>query len=510
MHLKKQMLFAAILVASFAAAQNNYPATVETVLRKAGKNRAELEKTVAWCKAQKDTLKLRAAYFLIANMDIHYSANYYWADKNGKRLDYNESNYTDFASALAAFETIKNRYFGIHPVSYSYNDIDSIKADYLIDNIERAFKAWKNPWARDIPFDYFCEYILPYRVSVEPLQNWRGHYAERFQWIGDSLQGKTTSDALPCFAADFKKWFSNTYGSEKRKEPLPRLGALQLLSRKKGACEDISALVAFMLRSQGFPVSMDEVSYWATSTGRHYFNTVFDTAMSPIPLYDISTAVFSNHKFEREPAKVIRVTYAKQPGVLASFENKDHIPPGFMRTLNYIDVTSKYWETGDLGCRLFSKNMKPSVAYACVFNGMKWHPTWWGKVNADSVVFTSVCKGAVFVPAYYRQGKPEYAGYPVAYGYSHTLVLQPDTLHNRRITINQQDKYLIFRPGASYKLYYWNNGWQALGTQKAPPGATSLVFDQVPNNCLLLLIPDYSKGKERPFIITEDGTRLWF
>jgi hypothetical protein len=37
-----------------------------------------------------------------------------------------------------------------------------------------------------------------------------------------------------------------------------------------------------------------------------------------------------------------------------------------------------------------------------------------------------------------------------------------------------------------------------------------MTFVNVPDNALLLLVPQYSKRKERPFIITENGSRNWF
>ena len=40
-----------------------------------------------------------------------------------------------------------------------------ITAEYLIDNIDRAFDNWqKRPWNRSLSFEDFCEYLLPYRV----------------------------------------------------------------------------------------------------------------------------------------------------------------------------------------------------------------------------------------------------------------------------------------------------------------------------------------------------------
>lgn len=375
--------------------------------------------------------------------------------------------------------------------------------------MERAFEAWKKPPAKKLSFDEFCEYILPYRVSTEPLQNWRRTYEEKFNWIADSVQGKTTEEALNYFAADFKTWFINTWDIEQRKEPLPRLGALQLLTRRKGNCDDIGDLQVFTLRSQGYPASLEHIPYWATTTGRHFFNSTLDEEKKLLP-FDISTPKVKINNFSREPSKVVRITYAKQPDVLATKIAETGIPPGFMRMLNYKDVTADYWQTGNVSLKLFNTKVKPPVAYACVFNGFKWQPTWWGRVQADSVVFNQMCKGAVFLPMYYLNGKLMPAGYPVASGYNHTLVLKPDTINRHTISIKQQDKYLIFRPDKNYKLYYWENNWKLFATQKTTEGSTELVFEGVPQNALMLLIPEYSQGKERPFIITKEGERMWW
>jgi hypothetical protein len=69
---------------------------------------------------------------------------------------------------------------------------------------------------------------------------------------------------------------------------------------------------------------------------------------------------------------------------------------------------------------------------------------------------------------------------------------------------------LIFRPGKKYKLYYWDNGWKEIGEKAASENDKFLLFQNVPSNALYILKPDYSQGRERPFIINEKGERLWF
>ncbi|MFD1258560.1 hypothetical protein ACFQ3S_17270 [Mucilaginibacter terrae] len=509
--MKKTLLIYLLLCPVILLAQSvkKYPAEVERVLNKAGKNRTELEKALKHYGTLGDPLKLQAVKFLIANMDIHYSSSYYWADSAGKRVNYNELDYKTFNSALAAFDSVKKITPGIHPQAYRYADVDSVKASFLIENIERAFAVRNYPAAKNLSFKDFCEYVLPYRVSVEPLQNWRSVYSKRFAWLQDSTRKKDTETALYYLAKDLKLWFTNTWGVEQKTEPLPRLGAIQLLNRQKGSCDDISVLEVFTLRSQGYPAAVNVVPYWATSTGTHFFNNTFNKQMVPIP-FDASSAEVKINKFPREPSKIIRETYSRQPGTLASFKSNNEIPSGFMRSVNYIDVTSLHFETQDVICKIETPPVNQSVAYAYVFNGGTWRPTWWGSVKDGKVIFKDMCKGAVFLPAYYIGGKHQPAGYPVAAGINGQLTLQPDTLQKRTITIMWQEQYLVFRPGKKYKLFYWDNQWKMVGENTAGEKTTEMDFEGVPLNALLLLRPEYSEGKERPFTIDKDGKRQWW
>jgi len=497
-------------VSGFTQKHNSYPVAVETVLAEAGKNKAELQKAITYFKKSGDPLKLKAVYFLIENMDIHSSADYYWADASGKKITYNEFAYPDFNAAAKAAGLIPSQHSGAHMVPVMMPDISMIKGDFLIDHINRMFAAWRTSWDKTISFNDFCEYILPYRVSVEPLQNWTATYTNQFRWFKDGLKTNGIQKELAMLSINVNTWFTNTNELENRNEPLPRLGAMQLLFRKKGPCEDVADLSAFILRSQGIAVALDEIPYWATSTGSHFTTLVFDLQMHTTR-FDLSRIdAISNNAVPREPSKVIRVTYSKQPGTLAGFEKLQDIPDGFMRTLNYKDVTADYWPTINITCPLFPVKNSAKIVYAYIFNGLKWKPTWWGRKNGNSVSFTTMSKGVVYLPAFYNDHKMIPAGYPLVEGYHHEMSLAPDLNNRISMVLKQESGYLTFRPGKKYRLYYWNNKWQLLAQQVANIGTSEMLFGDVPKNSLLLLVPEYSQKKERPFIITDDGKRNWF
>jgi hypothetical protein len=486
-----------------------HPDAVEENLKKAGDNRPELEKAISYCQKTGDSEKLKAMYFLIANMDIHSTSDYYWENQAGEKIAYNELDYPDFEQASRAFDAIKEKNIGLHPKTVIYKDLETLKADLLIDNLEKSFAAWKNSPLKDISFEEFCQYILPYRIGVEPLQNWRAAYSAKFNWIPEKTQEIGLEATLPYIADQTHSWFSNTWGKGGRKEPLPELGSMQILMRKQGNCGDLANLGVFTLRSAGIPATVSLIPYWATATGGHATNTFFDSNKKTIA-FDYASKNYKA-KLIREPAKVLRYTYSKQPETLASFENTNNIPKGYLQDQNYIDVTSEYWETRDVKYNsLYPVANTPKTVYISTFNGLKWQPFWWGKVNGNQTQFNKISKGTVILPQYYSNEKMIPAGAPMLVGDKENRVLIPNLTATHDVLINQLANYLIFKPKVTYKLFYWNDGWRLIDSKTAAENTQSLLFAKVPKNALLLLLSSASKGLERPFVVNDKGERTWF
>lgn len=484
-----------------------YPVTVETVLKKAGANRVELEKALDYSLKTGDSLKIKAMQFLITNMDIHSSSNYYWEDSTGKKIVYNELDFSDFEQARLNLEKIKEKNPEMKVKPVIHKDVETLTADYLIQNLEKAFSAWRTSEIKTTSFADFCEYILPYRISVEPVQNWRDEYANKYKWITEKIPTKGLKQTLYYIKDDYDTWFTNNW-KESRTEPLPRLGSLQLLFRKQGSCSDIASMSVFTMRSQGIAAAVNIIPFWATATEGHYTNTFFDENREALNC-DYGTREFRNN-LPREPAKVIRLTYSKNPETLASFEDVNNIPKGFLQQQNYIDVTPEYWETMNMKCSLYPNTNSSKIVYATTFNGLSWRAFWWGKVENNETIFTSLCKKTVIIPQYYINGKLVPAGAPVVIGNQGTKMLIPNLNETKEVIIAEKEKYLKFKLGITYKLFYWNDGWKSIGSQIVNTPITEMKFEKVPKNALLLFYATDSRGLERPFIIDENNERTWF
>ena len=157
---------------------------LEAVLDYSGDNRGELEKVLAhYSQDPADSLKLQAAIFLIENMPGHYSLTSpllesYYAKVDTPLLE----------SYYAKVDTIKNIPYSakklMQIIPYNYpefrndlqiqEDVKCITADFLIHNIDLAFRQWETlPWTQGLDFETFKEALLPYRVANEPLDYWR-------------------------------------------------------------------------------------------------------------------------------------------------------------------------------------------------------------------------------------------------------------------------------------------------------------------------------------------------
>jgi hypothetical protein len=495
---------------SFSQLKIKRPINVLQNMVKAGSNRGELEKAAIYFEKKGEPQQLAALYFLIGNMDIHYSIDYSMQSKKGEKIKFDEFRYSTFDSAAIAFTKLKNR-TDIITREENYQDIKTITADFLINNIELAFKKWKQSLYKDIPFADFCEYILPYRVVNEPIQKWRDLYNSQFYWISDTLSAHNLDTTIRYLHADVTLWWRNTTGlnrQEERIDPLPFLGPKQLIFRKMGPCSDVAIMDVYALRSQGIPSSYDYIPFWGTSTGSHIINSVFDKRMKGLS--------FDLYKFNgifgrpvREPAKVFRITYSKQKGTLASLLPQSEIPEGILQTLNYTDATSQHWKTAEIQSNLFDTWQSNKVAYTCCYSGGKWQPVWWGWVKKGKATFSNMSVGCPYLPAFYKNGDLVPAGYPIIVRDDGSkMILEPDEVNVRKIIIKEEDKYLVFRPDNNYQLFYWKDGW-LLVDEKVASGR-ELYFDKVPANSLLLLVPEYSQGKERPFTIDEKGQRSWW
>ena len=146
----------------------DYSDRINVVLTQAKDNTSELTTVLKHYTDQGDFLKCKAAEFLIANMGTHYFGNVRYEDSEGNPVSYNSLEYETYEEALEAWDTLEARYPELKTKVDKEWDSEVISAEYLISDIDLAFSVWESrPWAKDVTFDTFCNYIYYYKIPLD-------------------------------------------------------------------------------------------------------------------------------------------------------------------------------------------------------------------------------------------------------------------------------------------------------------------------------------------------------
>ncbi|MDR1202038.1 MAG: discoidin domain-containing protein [Tannerellaceae bacterium] len=385
------------------ACSTNTGNELEYALRLADNNRGELEKVLNhYHKNPKDSLKYKAAVFLITNMPGKYSEddkplNSYtplltdWNEMCEKGLASYKSGILDSLISIYHLESARKKLF----------DVNFIKADYLINNIECSFKVWESqPWGKDIPFDRFCEEILPYRLETEPLEDWRNIVLSQYKNLYDSLRTTDIDAVTACTKVLLSindKWFLGDKGT------LPALTYSMTENFRTGTCLELVNLTTFVMRALGIPVTRDFTPQWPHRASKHDWNTILDKDGKRL-LFGLTENIPGEpYKPDHKMAKAFRKTYQKNPISFNKDVYMEYIPILFKNQF-IKDVSKEDFPTVDVTIHPDCGIKKGYLLYLNVFNNQNWVPIQYSKTS-DPAIFPSMGKNIVYLPAYYDNNK---------------------------------------------------------------------------------------------------------
>lgn len=495
------------------------PQQVVEALEAAGDNRGELEKVIAHYTSGDDSLKLEAAYYLIANMEGHGYVIYDMIDSAGAKVDFNVLDYPDYDALREAVDTLESRHgeldFEKKEMIYDFN---TITADFLINQIDFAFEAWRQrPWSRDFSFDQFCEYILPYRGSNEPLEVWRETFLEKYKDIATKMtEPSDPIEAAALINDDVKSWF----GFDPRFYYHPTdQGLSEMLENKLGRCEDMTNLAIYAMRANGLAVTSDYTPYWANAGNNHAWNAIVTPDGGVIPFMGAESNP-GQYRLANKLGKVYRKTFSKQMENLVFQEKKQEKMPRWLARKSYLDVTADYTDVSDATVE-FQQEVPDSVdiAYLCVFNSGEWKPIHWGRIENGSAIFTDMGRDIAYLPALYINEEIMPFGSPFILDIDGVIEeLESDDLNKISIQLTSTTRRkqeistdgilkTFLKAGQEYELFFWDDGWQTLGKSVAED--KPVVFDSIPAGCFYWLVATDSDKEERIFTM-EDGRQIWW
>ncbi|MEG0464783.1 transglutaminase domain-containing protein [Bacteroides sp.] len=409
--MKRMIGFLLLGIMLLSACRSSVDDRLENALDFAGDNRAELEKVLVHYK--NDSLKLLAAKFLIENMPAYYTYK-------GTLLD---SMYIALAQYADSSRYDEHRFaylkqFSCKQLEQEF-DAKVITATYLIENIDYSFKVWEQrPWGKYISFDDFCEFLLPYRVSNEPLTHWKKELYERFTPVLDSLYTGTdvvsACDAMNTYLIR-KGWryFSGFNG--------PHVSAPFLVDKRVGSCNDLCDYTVYVMRSVGIPVSTDIYLYSPELAYYHAWNAVLDTTGATTSFsFDEHTPIRGKNLM-RKKGKAYRLCYGLQ-------QTSWH---------HYLkDVSAQYFPSNqaNVACE-FVENGDQRPVWLAIFTDHGWKPIGGGEYLNGTALFRDIEPGLIYMALYSKDDRLTTAGYPfkIDKGTGNVVYYRPDGQASRII-----------------------------------------------------------------------------
>lgn len=372
------------------------PADVVSVISATGFNKIELTKTIAKYFESGDSLKLKAAYFLISNMSRKYAMELETTDTAGNLIQINPLNYENGTDFLSHWDSINSQVGGIVYKAKKFTlDTDTITSDLLINTIESAILSQSLPWAKNYDFETFLHYTLPYRIGNESIEDWRTFLTHQFSWINDSA-GNTQSPEKIAYMVN--NYVNQNFSFNLRHIKNPHLQTLtELFQHKTGNYQDLSYLKTMILRSFGIPSTVDYIPFIADSTYSFYFAVFMDSKGQFQPLIDQQTQSFLRST-NRIP-KVYRRIFHNIDSSLFALKKISLTTPPFLGHYHYLDVTSHYAPTKTIQ---FETICPDSLVYLSVFNDKKWRPVDWSKCSNNKSVFQNVASNIAFKLTYLK------------------------------------------------------------------------------------------------------------
>ena len=349
MKINSLVLFGAVISLLCSCLQRS---DLSMALNYADDNRAELEKTLShYLFEDPNPEKFAAAQYLIENMPGHYSyqnsAIYsYYAYADSILADTSLTPEQQRDSLLDKTD----RRFRAMPF-LKKEDIEIIKADFLIDNIDKSYAQWTTcPWASHLSFENYLEWLLPYKAAeYQELDAWRdtmlAHFGTCLEHpVKNDVEYNTTLGVAEMVRNEAYHGL-NRYGLY-TEAGLPLLTAHLQVSQTFGDIPDYALTAVLAFRAAGVPAVLDETPVGSRYTAAtKWYVILSDRGEELTSEWDLATMIGGGFFPDERGPKVYRNTYAINRERLEYLRYSKYAHPF---ELGKKDVTSKYFLTSNL------------------------------------------------------------------------------------------------------------------------------------------------------------------
>ena len=309
-------------------------------------------------------------------------------------------------------------------------DLQHISSDFLIHHINYCFHVWQQyPWCKDIDFDTFSKFILPYTTSNCYWEQASDFFEQKYAALRDTVSHKSYKEIGKIISEDIDKTFVQNWVlfSQKHKGLLPTTFK-NLATAQIGTCLEANIYKIAALRANGIPATLNTFPNWGNANSSHFWTEIigdehidnlYDNTQRPyVSKNDIlvdnifwkntySPALknippYTSIQYCRTIPKVYRVNYEIQQNCLA-LRAKEEIPD-FFRNPGIEDITDKYIVCKDIEVPLWDNKHKKEYVYLCCYDDNNWIPVCWSIPRKKQALFTKVGVNVLYLPAYYESG----------------------------------------------------------------------------------------------------------
>lgn len=151
-------------------------------------------------------------------------------------------------------------------------DLESLTAQYLLDNVNYAYLAWReSPWKDQISNDMFLNDILPYASINERRDNWRKDFYERFKPL--VAEAKTPGEAAVILNQKIFPMLNVHFSRERLKADQ---SPYETIETGKASCTGLTVLLIDACRAVGVPARFAGTPLWVDHSGNHSWVEVWD------------------------------------------------------------------------------------------------------------------------------------------------------------------------------------------------------------------------------------------
>ncbi|MDB4331752.1 polyhydroxyalkanoate depolymerase [bacterium] len=151
-------------------------------------------------------------------------------------------------------------------------DLQSLKTDFLLDNLDLAYKAWSEaPWREQVSEELFFNNVLPYANVNEQRDSWREDFYTKCKPI--IVGAKTPSEAAVLLNQKLFKQLNVRYSTKRNRADQ---GPAESIRTGLASCTGLSVLLIDACRAVGIPARFVGTPLWANKSGNHSWVEIWD------------------------------------------------------------------------------------------------------------------------------------------------------------------------------------------------------------------------------------------